>query len=73
MVLVVAHFRKTLKPEIRSKLAWASSDDASLDEFVKRADQIEREGSSAGIEAISTGKNEMPEVEGQSDVNKDIW
>ena len=41
--LVAAHFGKALKLEIRRKLAWALADDASLDDLVKRAAQIDRE------------------------------
>lgn len=52
--LVVAHFRKALRPEIRQKLTWTLSDGSSLEDVVLRAAQMEREASSSGINAISS-------------------
>lgn len=71
--LISAHFRKALKPEIRSKLAWALPDDASLDDLVKRAAQIEREGKSTEIGALSAADVDIPGGRGMGSINTDIW
>ena len=55
------------------KLAWALADDASLDDLVKRAAQIDREGRSTDIGAISTDEDDMRPGQDQSDLNGKIW
>ena len=53
--MVVAHFRKALRQDIRQKLTWTLSDSSSLEDVVLRAAQVEREAGSVGINAVSSG------------------
>lgn len=60
--LVVAHFRKALRHEIRQKLAWTLPDGSALEDIVSRAAQIEQDNGNTSVNAISSHQRE-PEGE----------
>ena len=69
--LVEAHFRKALRLETHQKLIWSLPDEASLDDLVKKASQLEREEQS--VNAIAP-KTIAPEVKtAQSSHQDQLW
>lgn len=69
--LVEAHFRKALRLEIRQKLIWCLPDEASLDDLVKKASQIEREDQS--VNAIATDATTADAKAAQSSLQDQLW
>ena len=70
--MVVAHFRKALRQDIRQKLTWTLSDSSSLEDVVLRAAQVEREARSVGINAIpsSNAGSSEPQLQGKPASNE---
>ena len=72
--VVVAHFRKALRQDIRQKLTWTlyNMDSSSMEDVVLRAAQVEREAGNVGINAISSSNaaSSKPQLQGKPASNE---
>ena len=70
--MVVAHFRKARRQDIRQKLIWTLSDCSSLEDVVLRVAQVEWEAGSVGGNAIPSSNAESgePQLQGKPASNE---